>query len=549
MNPALAEVLDEMPDDGTFESWQDWWENLTDDMRAGLKSVASDLPLLGPMEGPQRQAFVSKAHDTGYGGGAGGGKTGLIAILVLLAHHRSVIFRYDAKQLRAFVEEVKAFSGQKSGLNWQQGVMYFADVEGHMMEWGGLGAPGAQMAWRGRAHDFLAIDEATEVARHKIFFLTTWLRTTREDQRTRMLLTFNPPGADAEDVIDTGESGMWLVDHYAPWVNDRHPNPAYPGEIRYFLTNEVGESQEVATDEPVVMTLRDRTFVQKPQKRTFIPALVEDNKYLMGTDYIQNLLRLGEPDRSRMLLGMFRVDVADHPRQVIPTKWVDDAMTRWSPEGRRTPMLSVGVDVSRGGRDETVLARRHGLWWDKLLCVPGHQTTDGGAVMTLIAQNMSPSAEVCIDAQTVSASPVDMLQQTNIKTHLLYGAGTVKSLPRINARFEFYNLRTWLYWWLRTLLDPEKGLNVALPPDNKLRYQLIEPRYDWRIGGKILMEPKSQIKERLRMSPDRADAVVYSAYNIIYEPEVEQLVKRSNVNFGKLYPERGGYRGATWMAR
>ena len=54
----------------------------------------------------------------------------------------------------------------------------------------------------------------------------------------------------------------------------------------------------------------------------------------------------------------------DDPWQVIPTAWVDAAMARWKPLEPRPEMDSVGVDVAMGGKDQTVIARRHGNWFD-----------------------------------------------------------------------------------------------------------------------------------------------------------------------------------------
>ena len=549
MNPALAEVMDEMPDDGSYASWQGWWEGLPHAMRVDLGAVAEHLPLLGPMEGPQRQAFISLADDTGYGGAAGGGKTALIILLTLLSHTRTVIFRHDAKQLRALVEEMKSFSGQKSGLNWQAAVMYFADRAGHMCEWGGLGSPGAHLAWRGRPHDLMAVDEATEVAKHMIEFLKTWVRTTDPNQRTRKLNCFNPPGDPAEDVADTGESGLWLIDHYAPWIDDRHPNPAYPNEIRYFFRNGAGEEEEVPNDEPRELVLGGQTRIVIPEKRTFIPARVADNKYLVGTEYEQSLMRLEEPYRSRHLLGEFTKSIADHPRQIIPTKWIDDAMARWSPEGVREPQTAVGVDVARGGRDNVVLAPRHGIWFDKLRVFPGATMTDGADVLREIVRVKQVSATVNIDADGVGASPVDLIQQAGIPANIIKGAGSVEGLPKIDNYFVAYNMRTWLMFWLRLCLNPDKGMNIILPRDKKLKHDLVEVRFDYRAGGKIIAESKADIKKRLRRSTDRGDAVMYAAFNLLYEPVAERVIKTAKVDWDLLYGRRHGHEHGGWMAR
>jgi len=47
--------------------------------------------------------------------------------------------------------------------------------------------------------------------------------------------------------------------------------------------------------------------------------------------------------------------------------------------------------------------------------------------------------------------------------------------------------------------------------DDKTRGQLCTPEYKFR-GGKILVEPKADIKERIGCSPDRADAYVMALW-------------------------------------
>lgn len=49
---------------------------------------------------------------------------------------------------------------------------------------------------------------------------------------------------------------------------------------------------------------------------------------------------------------------------------------------------------------------------------------------------------------------------------------------------------------------------VALPDDEALFDELAAPRWRASSGGKIQVEPKDGLRDRLGRSPDRADAVV-----------------------------------------
>ena len=62
---------------------------------------------------------------------------------------------------------------------------------------------------------------------------------------------------------------------------------------------------------------------------------------------------------------------------------------------------------------------------------------------------------------------------------------------------------------MRELLDPESGMDIALPPDKDLRVQLMAPRYTLTPRG-YKVEAKEDIKKRIGRSTDDADAVILS---------------------------------------
>jgi hypothetical protein len=76
-----------------------------------------------------------------------------------------------------------------------------------------------------------------------------------------------------------------------------------------------------------------------------------------------------------------------------------------------------------------------------------------------------------------------------------------------DSRIPFYNLRAELYWRLREALHPKSGLGLAIRRSATVKAQLTAHRWKMR-NGKILIESKEEIKERLGSSPDEADAIV-----------------------------------------
>src|SRR6476469_3398066 len=165
-------------------------------------------------------------------------------------------------------------------------------------------------------------------------------------------------------------------------------------------------------------------------------------------------------------------------------------------------MDSLGVDVARGGKDNTTIARRHGNWFDRTLIYPGTQTPDGPAVAGLTISAMRDNAPIHIDVIGVGASPYDQLRQArqqvlgiNVAERAL---GTDKS-----GRLRFGNLRSELWWRMREWLDPDNNTGAMLPDEPELLAELAAPK--WKLQGPIIVvESREQIIERIGRSPDRA---------------------------------------------
>ena len=336
-------------------------------------------------------------------------------------------------------------------------------------------------------------DEATNFLESQVRFLLGWLRTTVANQRCQALLTFNPP---------TNAEGRWVMSYFAPWLDDKHPAPARPGELRWFATID-GADQVCEDGTPFEHDGETIT----PQSRTFIPSRVSDNPYLTGTGYLAQLQSLPEPLRSQMLKGDFMAGVEDDPWQVIPTLWVDQAMARWSPRlANKGYMDSMGVDVARGGSDETIIYRRHGAWFDEAIVYPGTSTPDGPTLMAHVLSARRDRAPVHIDIIGWGASPYDFLVQNEIQTLGINNSERSGQYTK-DANLTLVNRRAELWWRMREALDPKVLDPISLPPCNKLRADLCAPLWKLTPSG-IMVELKEEIRKRIGRSPDRGDAAV-----------------------------------------
>jgi hypothetical protein len=474
--------------------------------RAELDAILeAERELWKPFDGPQTMAFECEADIIGYGGAAGGGKTDLIAGLAITKHKRVLVVRREKAQTEGFIQRMADILGSTVGYNSQKSLWRVGAGTAPLIEFGGLDNVGDERRWQGRPHDLKAFDEATEMREHQVRFIMGWKRTG-SDVKTRVLLTFNPP---------TTTEGRWVIAFFAPWLDPKHPNPALPGELRWFTTI-AGKDREVPNAKPFVIVNDQPCYdfnpaAHKPEEivlplsRTFIPSRVTDNPHYMRTGYMTTLQALPEPLRSQMLYGDFRAGVQDDPWQLIPTAWVEAAMARWKRPDVLPEMLSVGVDVARGGADNTVIARRHTpMWFDVPLVYPGRETPDGPQVAGLTIAATRDSAPQHVDVIGVGASPYDFLMQA--RQQVLGVNVAEKSLATDRSgRLRFKNVRSQLAWQFREALDPANNSGIALPPDARLLADLCA--FTWRLEGSVIyVESREDIVKRIGRSPDFASA-------------------------------------------
>jgi hypothetical protein len=241
-----------------------------------------------------------------------------------------------------------------------------------------------------------------------------------------------------------------------------------------------------------------------PLSRTFIPSRISDNPYLMGTGYMAQLQSLPEPLRSQMLYGDFQAGMEDDPWQVVPTAWAEAAMARWTRPDKLAPMDSLGVDVARGGKDNTILARRHGMWFDEALAYPGTATPDGPTIAGLVVSALRDRAPIHIDVIGVGSSPYDFLNEMGQQVLGVNVAESALGLDK-SGRLRFKNQRSELWWRMREALDPANNTGIALPPDQRLLADLCAPT--WKLVGQtVAVASREEILDKIGRSPDYASA-------------------------------------------
>lgn len=496
-----------------------------------------------PLAGPQSLAYSIDADVIGYGGAAGGGKTDLAAGMILRKHKRSLFIRREKAQTQGVVQRLGELLGSTDGYSSQHSQWKLPDDK--LLELGGCDNPGDERRWQGRPHDLKVFDEVTEQREAQVRFIMGWNRSNDPSIHCQTLMTFNPP---------TTSEGRWVVSFFGPWIDKSHAMyPVAPGTILwvYMHIEEGKQDAEVFLPAehgrvPFVLVNGERVYdipagtkaedIITPRSRTFIPARLTDNPYYMASGYKAMLQSMPEPLRSQMLYGDFTAGVEDDPWQVVPTSWIEAAQARWREPVKRGEMLCTGVDVARGGRDDSAIVNRHmqdgSPWWfDVPKLHPGKTTPNGHVLAALVMAERRDGSPVAIDVIGVGASPYDIM---NSVIQIL-GVNMSASPTRTAAGgvLHFLNMRTQLWWTVRELLDPSKNHGVCLPPNTtpegaRLARELATPK--WSMTGKtIKVESREDIIARGGKSPDVATAMMLACLEIPKRAALAAATTRTDV--------------------
>lgn len=480
-----------------------------------------------PNPGPQTEAYNSKADVLLYGGQAGGGKSELLLGLAFNAHSSSLIMRRQYTDLGAITQRAIEINGTRNGFNGSAPPK-LQTITGRKIDFGAAAHVGDEESWQGQPHSLLGIDEGAQFAESQVRFLFTWLRSVTPEERCRCVIATNPP---------LSAEGDWLITMFAPWLDPVHHNPAKPGEMRWFITDEDGKDREVPGSEPVLTGDR----LVRPMSRTFIPASVDDNPFLASTDYRSKLDGLPEPYRSAFRDGNFMVGRKDADDQIIPSEWVRAAQMRWRPNPPTgVPMCAIGVDVAAGGDDQTVLAPRYDGWFAPLVAIPGRETPFGSDTAGHVLRHRRDDALVVIDmGGGYGGSTYEHLKANGIPVKGYKGASGTKERTA-DRQLGFYNERARTYWRFREALDPGQlgGSRISLPDDPELAADLCAVRQirpDHASARGIQLETKEDLVKRLNRSTDKGDAVVMS-YSQGARASTDLPVWQQSIGHGRAAP-------------
>lgn len=232
------------------------------------------------------------------------------------------------------------------------------------------------------------------------------------------------------------------------------------------------------------------------------------------------------------VLARFPVDADD---RLIPTSWLDIARQKalaLDEEGALNPEkgwlgeIDLGLDVARFGPDSSVIAEAYPQGIRRLHQFRKASTPDTAAWAVGLHRQLG-ARTLRVDATGLGAGAFDLAKEA-------LAGQAVEMVPGGSASdsTRFFNSRAEWAWHFRTLLDPQNaGGSIALCANDNLTTQLTEYKWIQDRKGRIQLEPKDDLKKRIKMSPDEADASMYATAKVNWDTPVSvdpEMGYRSN---------------------
>ena len=218
---------------------------------------------------------------------------------------------------------------------------------------------------------------------------------------------------------------------------------------------------------------------------------------------------------------------------LITIDMVTEACAREAhPDTSRGMPLVMGVDVARFGNDASVICLRRGQVCMQPIVYRGLDNMQLADKVALAISEKRP-AGVFIDAGQ-GQGVIDRLIHMGFPVIEVPFGGRPLSDKFVNRRTEmWYSVREWL-----------KAGGILPAESIQLKNELTIPRYWYDAAGRIVLEPKDKIKERLGASPDIADALAltFAAPIAIDQPALQSSCFAQGYKPVDVY-SFGGYAG------
>lgn len=204
-------------------------------------------------------------------------------------------------------------------------------------------------------------------------------------------------------------------------------------------------------------------------------------------------------------------------KQLIGITTVTSAMSRDLPRHLPNEPLVCGIDVSRGGGDDSFIVFRRGRDGrsEKTYKIGPDKSKDSMLLVSIIAEKMAKHQpqHIFIDASGLGGPIYDRLKQLGFPCTGVQFAGKPDDPMYNNKATEiWFRMKYWL----------EDG--GAIKKSNRLEQELIGREYDTDKAGRLALESKPDMKKRLGegSSPDWADAIAVTFAHPVHHLPLNQ---------------------------
>lgn len=287
---------------------------------------------------------------------------------------------------------------------------------------------------------------------------------------------------------------------------DRNKLAFLRSRFRLQINGEPLPYKELYTANPKNCWLKDEFVLGNDSKKVYIPALPAENPYLPVT-YIDSLKEAFK-HRPELLLAYLQGswDSLEGSDIVIKDIWIRQAELVQKPKpemGSRFKRV-IACDVSRFGDDETVIYYMEDTDIKDAMIFGQKDTMHTAGEIHIWAQKKKPDL-IGIDEIGVGAGVTDRLIEMG--DNVL----PINSAKESRDKNKYYNLRAQM-WWEAGEMFANHDIKLTYD-DVEMKRQLTAPTYEIK-NGKIKIEEKDKIKEKLGRSPDRADTYVMGLYTL-----------------------------------
>ncbi|NIV12903.1 MAG: hypothetical protein GWN62_16965 [Aliifodinibius sp.] len=265
-----------------------------------------------------------------------------------------------------------------------------------------------------------------------------------------------------------------------------------------------------------------------PDSIKYIPMHITENPSLSEkSGYMSRFDDMDEVMKRAFLDGDWSVMLQDEFGQLFPNEWINQAVERHKAIDSFNDITSIGVDIARGGNDETSFAIRSDHHIKEIISYPGIDTPDGKQLIQHL-MDVAPSfkGSIIMDLIGVGSSPYDVARELWGERVLGFNAGGKTNGRTDNSVWGFANLKAHIYWHFRERLNPKNENPIAIPDDPLFLADLRSVRFKIR-GDKIQIDSKEDMRKKLGRSPDRAEAAIISYY-----PEIRNSFDLSQLILG-----------------